>query len=112
MISLLGSNVTKCDGNESTENIGGPSSQNPPPRAYQIPSDQNPYKDEIVRMQQELDEEQCKVCMYTGVAVCTGLSLYFIKLATDDSTLKKNRRFLYVCSAGSMVAGIYRWYLG
>jgi hypothetical protein len=57
-------------------------------------------------------QEQCSVCMYTGVAVCTGLSLYFVKLATDDTTLSKNRRFLWVCSAGWAVTGFYRWYLG
>ena len=57
-------------------------------------------------------DEQCAVCMYTGVATCTGLSLYFIKIATEETTLPKNRRFLYLCSAGWAVAGAYRWYLG
>lgn len=59
------------------------------------------------------DEKVCSVCMYTGMAVCTGLSLYFVKLATDETvTLAKNRRFLWVSSAGWAVAGVYRWYLG
>jgi hypothetical protein len=62
-------------------------------------------------MQRELDEP-CAVCVYTGMAVCTGLSLYFVQLATDETTLPKNRRFLWACSAGSVVAGAYRWYLG
>jgi hypothetical protein len=50
--------------------------------------------------------------MYTGMGVCTGLSFYFLKLATDETTLSKNRRFLYVCSGGWAIAGVYRWYLG
>lgn len=57
-------------------------------------------------------QEQCAVCMYTGVTVCTGLSLYFVKLATEETTLPKNQRFLWACSAGWAVAGMYRWYLG
>lgn len=71
----------------------------------------NPYKHQIEEMRRDL-EEPCKACMYTGVSVCGGLSLYFVKLATDDSTLPKNRRFLWMCSAGSVVAGAYRFYLG
>ena len=31
------------------------------------------------------NEEDCSVCKYTGMTVCTGLSLYFIKLATEES---------------------------
>jgi hypothetical protein len=75
------------------------------------PSANNPYKDQIEQLQKELDEP-CQACMYTGMAVCTGLSVYFVKLATDETTLPKNRRFLWACSAGSVVAGAYRWYLG
>lgn len=75
------------------------------------PSPNNPYKDQIEQMQKELDEP-CRTCMLTGMAVCTGLSLYFVKLATDKTTLPKNRRFLWVCSASWATAGLYRWYLG
>jgi len=78
---------------------------------YQEISPNNPYKEQIEEIRREL-EEPCKACMYTGVSVCVGLSLYFVKLATDDATLQKNRRFLWMCSAGSLVAGTYRWYLG
>ena len=81
------------------------------PLYRQQPSPNNPHKQEIEQLQQELDEP-CKTCMYTGMAVCTGLSLYFAKLAIDDTTLAKNRRFLWACSAGSLVSGGYRWYLG
>ena len=67
----------------------------------------------IRRLQKELKaEKSCAACLYTGVATCTGLSLYFAKLATEESTLKSNRRFLWICSTGSLVAGAYRWYLG
>jgi hypothetical protein len=76
-----------------------------------IPSADNPYKDQIEQMQRELNE-QCQTCMYTGMAVCSGLSLYFAKLAIDNATLPKNRRFLWACSAGSLLTGTYRWYLG
>jgi hypothetical protein len=60
------------------------------------------------------NDEDCSVCLYTGMGVCTGLSLYFVKLATDEkgTTKPKNRRFFYVCSVGWAVAGAYRWYLG
>jgi hypothetical protein len=77
----------------------------------QRPHPDNPYKEDIEQLQKELDEP-CKTCMYTGMAVCTALSLYFARLAIDDTTLAKNRRFLWVCSAGSLVSGGYRWYLG
>ena len=56
-------------------------------------------------------DEQCAVCMYTGVATCTGLSLYFVKIAMEETTPLRHQRFLYLCSAGWAVAGVYRWYL-
>jgi len=70
------------------------------------------HRRRIEELQRELREEGCSACMYTGMATCTGLSLYFAKLATDDTTLRKNRRFLWCCSGASLVAGAYRWYLG
>lgn len=75
-------------------------------------SPDNPYKNQIEEMRRELDEQPCRACMYTGVSVCMGLSIYFANLAIDESTLAKNRRFLWMCSAGSVAAGAYRWYLG
>jgi len=74
-------------------------------------SPDNPYKNQIEEMRRELNEP-CQTCLYTGVSVCMGLSLYFANLAIDESTLVKNRRFLWICSAGSVLAGTYRWYLG
>jgi hypothetical protein len=100
---LLGATTTHC------ETL--PSKDENDYKGRPRPSASNPYKPEIERLQRELDEP-CQACMYTGVAVCAGLSVYFVKLATDETTLPKNRRFLFACSAGSVVAGVYRWYLG
>jgi hypothetical protein len=103
---LLGATTTSCEALPSNdENDRNKRSSRP------RPSESNPYKTEIEQLQRELDEP-CQTCMYTGMAVCAGLSLYFVKLATDETTLPKNRRFLWACSAGSVVAGVYRWYLG
>jgi len=77
---------------------------------------------------EEITEPPCSVCKYTGMTVCTGLSLYFIKLATEETTtttttttlaaaanktpMKNHRPFFLTCSIGWAVAGVYRWYLG
>lgn len=71
----------------------------------------NPSQDQIEELRSQL-EEPCRACMYTGVTVCTGLSVYFANLAIDPTTLPKNRNFLWVCSASALVAGGYRFYLG
>lgn len=92
-------NTTKCDSNNDIE------------RKINKPSSDNPYRQEIIQLQKELDQP-CKACMYTGMAACAGLTLYFVKLATDETTLPKNRRFLWACSAGSVLAGFYRWHIG
>ena len=99
----LATSVSHCEGEKN--NAGEI------PLYRQRPSPDNPHKQEIEQFQKELDEP-CKTCMYTGMAVCTALSLYFARLAIDDTTLAKNRRFLWACSAGSLVSGGYRWYLG
>lgn len=95
---------TLCEAND----IEKPSTSTP-----SIPgtSSSNPYDEQIKELQLQL-EEPCRVCMYTGVAVCTGLSVYFGNLAIDPTTLPKNQRFLWICSASSLVAGAYRFYLG
>ena len=92
-------NTTKCDSINNGE------------RKKNKPLSDNPYQQEMIRLQKELDQP-CKACMYTGMAACAGLTLYFVKLATDETTLPKNRRFLWACSAGSVIAGFYRWHLG
>jgi hypothetical protein len=108
--SWLEPQSTSCEGDSSD----GGSSSRPLDRNSSLHgeiSPDNPYKDQIEEMRRGL-EEPCKACMYTGVSVCLGMSLYFVKLATDDTTLPKNRRFLWMCSASSVAAGAYRWYLG
>jgi hypothetical protein len=63
-------------------------------------------------------EQECDVCFYTGIATCAGLSLYFLKAATDlpDAPLTKElrgqKRFLITMGSVSAMAGAYRWYLG
>ena len=68
------------------------------------------------------DDESCAACMYTGMAFCGGLSLYFFKGAYLDlpergtpkftSAVARQRSFLVLCGVTSGLAGVYRWYLG
>lgn len=101
---------------------------------------------EKARVQAELDkleqEGSCPSCLYTGVATCVGLALYFTHLAFDDDTPRAALRAVKTDQngqgkprlsslAGSSVirkapprlsflaiavgfvgAGAYRWYLG
>mmetsp|Transcript_17692 Transcript_17692/g.24961 ORF Transcript_17692/g.24961 Transcript_17692/m.24961 type:complete len:108 (-) Transcript_17692:336-659(-) len=72
----------------------------------------------------EKEKITCKTCMYTGMATCTGLSLYFMKLSSELPEITKEtnkevltkvgrqRNFLMVGSAAWAVAGIYRAYIG
>jgi hypothetical protein len=72
-------------------------------------------------------EPPCDACFYTGIATCTGLTLYFLKTALVDlpaeqqlkgtttttaGQLRHNQRVLLGLSATSALAGVYRWYLG
>jgi hypothetical protein len=67
----------------------------------------------------------CNSCMFTGMATCTGLSLYFFKMALLDLPEKKttlgqctkqvattNKRFFLVCGTVWAAAGIYRYHVG
>jgi hypothetical protein len=67
--------------------------------------------------------EQCDSCLYTGVATCTALSLYFFKMALLDTpeTFKSqtarfkahtDKRFMLAFGSCWAVAGVYRLYLG
>ena len=71
------------------------------------------------------DRQSCEACLYTGIATCTGLSLYFAKIAlleTPDVTQemsrevakghRRNRLGFLVVSAFWFVTGVYRWHLG
>ena len=70
-------------------------------------------------------QEGCEACLYTGMATCTGLSLYFAKIALleiPDITKEmarevakghqRNRAGFLVVSAFWVAAGAYRWHLG
>ena len=68
-----------------------------------------------------LQNQGCKECLYTGVATCTGVSLYFMKLASEvpekgtQEVIRqatKQKRFLLGGSALWAAAGVYRMYLG
>ena len=66
--------------------------------------------------------KSCDACLYTGMATCTGLSVYFFKMALLDlpeegtaqftPNVKTNKRFFLACGTFWAVAGIYRWQLG
>ena len=80
-----------------------------------------PVNDKRDDVSGEPPREQCKTCMFTGMATCAGLSLYFLKLWSElpDSGTKqtmrqvsKQRNFLLGGSAAWAIAGIYRGYLG
>jgi hypothetical protein len=60
-------------------------------------------------------ELSCASCMYTGMATCTGLSLYFFKMALLDvpkQGIATNKRFFLVSGTVWAAAGIYRYHLG
>jgi hypothetical protein len=63
----------------------------------------------------------CRECLITGVLTCTGLSAYFLKLASElpalgtraaTKQMKTNKYFLLGGSAVWASAGVYRLYLG
>ena len=75
----------------------------------------------MVDLSDKSEKEPCNTCLYTGVATCGGLSLYFTKLALElpeSGTMSamqqaaKNKRFFLVGSAFWAGAGLYRLYLG
>jgi hypothetical protein len=91
-----------------------------------------PLEQQKATVQAELDrlerEGPCSSCLYTGVATCAGLAAYFTHIAYDTSdiaeTLTRRQRhaqiklmvsrrpYFLAISAGWVVAGAYRGYLG
>lgn len=63
-------------------------------------------------------EPPCSTCKYTGMAVCTGMSLYFLKLANElesapqsmakQAATKNHKPFFYGGAVFWACAGIYR----
>ena len=76
----------------------------------------------IEELRKQLDDEApCSTCKYTGMATCAGLSMYFLKLATEDpkSVAAKaitkakvqppsHKAFYYGGAAVWAAAGLYR----
>jgi hypothetical protein len=75
--------------------------------------------------QQDNEEQSCAACLYTGVATCTGLALYFAKVAlleVPDITRGmprevavahgRSRMGFLAMSAVWVGIGAYRWHLG
>ena len=76
-------------------------------------------------MLQQLEEEPCSACKYTGMTLCAGMSLYFLKLGIEEtagattiakaaknaaSTASKsnNKFFFYGGAVTWAIAGLYR----
>jgi hypothetical protein len=70
-------NTSRCEGSS-------PSSSSSSPQQQQIDRQRYNEQHEILLAQQE--EPPCSVCKYTGMTVCAGLSLYFIKLANEETS--------------------------
>jgi len=74
------------------------------------------------KINQHDDDESCNVCLYTGVATCTGLASYFWKMGILDmperssskftQEMARQQRFLVTFGGAWALAGAYRWYLG
>jgi hypothetical protein len=76
----MDTNTSRCEGLPSLSS--SPPPQQPQPQQQQ-PDRQRYNENEILAAQQE---PPCSVCKYTGMTVCAGLSLYFIKLANEETT--------------------------
>jgi hypothetical protein len=71
------------------------------------------------------EDESCAGCLYTGVATCTGLALYFAKIALLEvpdisrdmprevaSAHRRSRAGFLAVSATWLGISVYRWHLG
>lgn len=79
----------------------------------------------ISRNSAKQEKESCDACLYTGVATCVGLSLYFAKIAlleVPDITKEmpkdiaaahwRSKAGYLTVSAVWVGIGVYRWHLG
>ena len=79
----------------------------------------------ISKSSKENSIDQCDSCLYTGVATCSALSLYFLKMSSEPPSplaagtkkmsmnqIKGQKHFLLAGSAAWAIAGMYRFYLG
>jgi hypothetical protein len=94
-----------------------------PPKEQQVSQQQQQESMAEFRRKLGDDEPPCSTCRYTGMAVCAGLSLHFLRLATEETTAettakatamaknaskKSHKAFFY---GGALVwasAGVYR----
>lgn len=114
-----------------TNNNNIPTNPPPPPPLVQKFQDSAPnqrnsnQKSNISSIRTDKLEEgersSCRTCLYTGVATCTGISLYFASLYSElpsegpRAAVKdviKQKRFLLGGSVIWAAAGVYRLYLG
>jgi hypothetical protein len=70
--------------NTNTPRCEGSSSLSSSPQQQQQQLDRQRYNEHEILAAQE--EAPCSVCKYTGMIVCAGLSLHFIKLANEETT--------------------------
>jgi len=115
---LSAQNYTKCESNQSNNSIHQP-------KQGALPASLMEQQQQSGKLIQEEREESCTACLVTGMATCTGLSLYFAKLAllevpdiTPSMSAKvaaqhrRSRAGFLVVSAGWVAVGAYRWHLG
>lgn len=99
-----------------------------PPREQQLSQQQQQHQENMAKFRRKLREEEppCSTCRYTGMAVCAGLSLYFLRLATEETTVttakttakakamaknaskKSHKAFFYGGALVWAAAGVYR----
>ena len=105
-------NTSLCEESSASSSLSSPLQQQQQQRQIQS---------EYERLRRE-QEKPCSTCKYTGMTVCAGLSLYFIKLATEETaattftatktavtkTTKNHKPFFYIGAAAWAIAGVYR----
>mmetsp|Transcript_6595 Transcript_6595/g.18925 ORF Transcript_6595/g.18925 Transcript_6595/m.18925 type:complete len:181 (-) Transcript_6595:590-1132(-) len=101
---------------------GSPSSASAPVRRDHQHESSFDTEYERRRLLRELEEQPCSACKYTGMTLCAGMSLYFLKLAVEESARKSssaiakaatasstsNKVFFYGGAVTWAVAGLYR----
>ena len=84
----MNTNTSRCEGSPSLSS--SPQHHQQQQQQQQQLDRQRSNEHETLAAQQE--EPPCSVCKYTGMTVCAGLSLYFIKLANEDTTATSSNR--------------------
>jgi hypothetical protein len=98
-----------------------------PPREQQVSQQQQQLQQQnTAEFRRKLggEEPPCSTCRYTGMAVCAGLSLHFLRLATEDTktttmttkakamaknaSKKSHKAFFYGGALVWAAAGVYR----